>query len=394
MFLKLSKKKPMKTSMALLLATTLCCPAATVHFELSPPGTGAGVGLSPSNEVPPSVTSTGSGNTIGSGLVFDTASLNLNVSIGYGSAEGFTDLTGPAIAMHVHGPAGPGTNAAVLVSLVPLSIPAADPSKGGVILGSVPFPTNEVSDLLAGLTYINVHTTNYPGGEIRGQVIPVFTNYLPPSVMCPTNTTVECGTPAQLTALVSAPEGNALTVVWTVNGTAAQTNAVPASSPPAPAEVLFTSLLPLGTNLVAVTATDNATNSASCAVTVTVVDTTPPVIVAASASPNVLWPPNHKFVNVTVTARVTDTCSATTWKITRVTSNEAVDAKGSGHTSPDWQITGAHTVQLRAERAGPGSGRVYSITIQARDTSGNLSLPKMVTVTVPHDQGKGKGKGK
>jgi len=127
---------------------------------------------------------------------------------------------------------------------------------------------------------------------------------------------------------------------------------------------------------------------------VTVVDTTAPVIVSASASPNVLWPPNHKFVNIAVTARVTDTCSSTTWKILKVTSNEAVNAHGSGHTAPDWQITGAHTVKLLAERAGPGNGRVYSLTIQAVDASGNLSSPTVVTVTVPHDQGKGKGKGK
>lgn len=212
----------------------------------------------------------------------------------------------------------------------------------------------------------------------------------PPSILCPTNTTAECATVASVSVLVSDPEGDALTVVWTVNGMAVETNTVAASSPPTSTNLSFSASLPLGTNVIGVTATDSATNSTSCSTMVVVVDTTPPVIVSASASPNVLWPPNHKFVNIVVTARVTDTCSATTWKIIGVTSNESVNAKGSGKTSPDWQITGDHKLKLRAERAGPGNGRVYSITLQATDTSGNLSAVKVVTVTVPHSQGKGK----
>ena len=30
----------------------------------------------------------------------------------------------------------------------------------------------QVGDLLAGLWYINIHTADFPGGEIRGQVVP------------------------------------------------------------------------------------------------------------------------------------------------------------------------------------------------------------------------------
>jgi len=120
---------------------------------------------------------------------------------------------------------------------------------------------------------------------------------------------------------------------------------------------------------------------------VTVVDTTPPVIGAVSADPNVLWPPNHKMIAVKVHAVVTDTCGPATWKIIGVSSNEAVDARGSGHTSPDWKITGDHTLTLRAERSGTGSGRVYTITIQATDASGNIAQ-KTVTVSVPHDHSK------
>ena len=46
---------------------------------------------------------------------------------------------------------------------------------------------------------------------------------------------------------------------------------------------------------------------------------------------------------------------------------------------------------LRAERAGGGTGRVYTICVKCEDASGNIA-EATVDVTVPHDQGKGKGK--
>jgi hypothetical protein len=245
-----------------------------------------------------------------------------------------------------------------------------------------------VSNLLAGYTYVNIHTALNPGGEIRGQLVPVVNS--PPMLTCAPDTTVECGTPAMLTTQVLDPDGDAVSLTWAVNGTIVQSNSLPAQSTPAAVSVSFMGTLPLGTNVVEVTAMDSASNVTSCATIVTVVDTTPPVIASVSTQPKSLWPPNHKMVNVKVSARVTDTCSATTWAIVKVTSNEAVNGNGDGNTSPDWIITGPHTVQLRAERAGLGRGRVYTITVQATDAAGNVSPNAVVKVTVPHDQGMGR----
>jgi len=278
-----------------------------------------------------------------------------------------------------------------LFDLAAVHFPAAIPAKGGIIFGSVIYSPAQATDLLAGLNYVNIHTATYPGGEIRGQLIPILN--VPPVIICPANATVECGVPVTYTATVSDADGDAVQAVWSLNGVAVQTDDIAAGGPPTTALVEYTAALPLGINTLAVTATDSSGNVSTCSATITVVDTTPPVIVSTSVSPEVLWPPNHKMIPVRVSAVVTDACGATTWEIVSISSNQAVDARGSGQTSPDWMITGDATAMLRAERSGNGKAdRVYTITVQATDASGNQSTPSTVTVTVPHDQGKGKKK--
>ena len=109
-------------------------------------------------------------------------------------------------------------------------------------------------------------------------------------------------------------------------------------------------------------------------------------------NPGTLWPPNHKMVPVTMEVTVTDNLDPNpVCKIFDVTSNEPIDGLGDGDTAPDWEITGDLTADLRAERSGTGSGRVYSITVECTDEAGN-SAPDTASVTVPHDQGKKSGK--
>src|SRR5262249_40071332 len=56
------------------------------------------------------------------------------------------DLTGDALAAHIHGPADPGQNAGPMVTLSPLNE------------GSATLTADQESALMAGKTYINVHT--------------------------------------------------------------------------------------------------------------------------------------------------------------------------------------------------------------------------------------------
>lgn len=101
-------------------------------------------------EVPPNA-ATGSGLGL---LSIDRGAMTLGYDIrtcGLSAAE---------TAAHVHGPAGRGVNAGVLVPL-----PAGARKIGNWVYGAA----NEAT-LLGGRTYINIHTTAHPGGEVRGQV--------------------------------------------------------------------------------------------------------------------------------------------------------------------------------------------------------------------------------
>ncbi|HEY6930173.1 MAG TPA: TIGR03118 family protein [Thermoanaerobaculia bacterium] len=109
-----------------------------------------------------------------------------------------------------------------------------------------------------------------------------------------------------------------------------------------------------------------------------------PVITGISATPNVLWPPDHKLVPVSVNYTVQDSCDSVPVCSLSVSSNEGAGG-GSGNASPDSQIIDAHDVSLRAERAGTGDTRIYTITVSCTDKLG-LTSSAVATVTLPHDQ--------
>ena len=108
--------------------------------------------LSSAAEVP-SNASPGTGTLEAS---FDKASNVLKWRVTY------SGLTGPATMAHFHGPAMPGANAGVVVPFPS----AASPAEGSATLTPA-----QVTDLMAGKWYVNVHTAQNPGGEIRGQVL-------------------------------------------------------------------------------------------------------------------------------------------------------------------------------------------------------------------------------
>ncbi len=113
--------------------------------------------LSGLNEVPPNASP---GTGIGT-VVLNLAQTQITVD------ESWSGLTAPATASHIHGPGGAGTNAPVLF---PLSgVPAA--TSGAIPEQTFAITPTEVGYLFSGYLYLNVHTSTFPGGEIRGQLI-------------------------------------------------------------------------------------------------------------------------------------------------------------------------------------------------------------------------------
>jgi uncharacterized protein (TIGR03118 family) len=78
----------------------------------------------------------------------------------------YSGLSAPAVAAHIHGPADTTKPAGVLFPLSGIT------GTAGTLSGQQTLTADQLTNLLAGLTYANIHTTNNPNGEIRGQVLP------------------------------------------------------------------------------------------------------------------------------------------------------------------------------------------------------------------------------
>ena len=139
--------------------------------------------LSGSNEVPANA-SPGTGTAT---VAYDPIAHTLSLDVT------FSGLSGNTTAAHIHCCAPPGANAAVATSLPSfLGFPAGVVSglysqvfdltlassfnaafvaaNGGTVLGAEAALSNE---LAGGNAYLNIHTTAFPGGEIRGNLAPV-----------------------------------------------------------------------------------------------------------------------------------------------------------------------------------------------------------------------------
>jgi hypothetical protein len=111
---------------------------------------------------------------------------------------------------------------------------------------------------------------------------------------------------------------------------------------------------------------------------------TPPTIMV-DLNRTVLWPPNHKLVEIIATVDVSDYRDPSpTFSLMSATSNEPDNDKGDGNTVDDIQIVDKTHLLLRAERQGGGEGREYTLCYEAEDAAGNKAT-MCVAVRVPHD---------
>lgn len=178
------------------------------------------------------------------------------------------------------------------------------------------------------------------------------------------------------------PEGNPLTFTW--SGPFGELNGEKVAA-----------TLPIGSHVITLTVDDGNGSGASDMVTVTVVDTVAPNL-EISLSPDILWPPNHKMVEISSTVNVSDVCDANpTVTLSSVNMNEGdvtntydpeYDmSQDDGKTLGDIILDQEGNISLRAERSGTSDGRIYTIEYLATDKSGNQTRSK-AQVTVPHNQ--------
>jgi hypothetical protein len=132
-------------STGLALALILSGPAFAEVINYS-------VALSGASEVPPN-------DSPGTGTVeatFDTDTKAFTWTIEY------SGLTGDATAAHFHGPAAPDANAG---PVIPIEGNLMSP-----ISGTATLTDDQADELQAGMWYFNIHTAQYPDGELRGQL--------------------------------------------------------------------------------------------------------------------------------------------------------------------------------------------------------------------------------
>lgn len=204
--------------------------------------------------------------------------------------------------------------------------------------------------------------------------------------------TYEIGTAVTLSGQVSDFDGDTLSYSWKEGTTTFCSGSIDTSAGGAPVDLgpCTLSELALGTHTISLVANDAYNSPVSQDIVVTIKDTQGPTL-APSVNQGILWPPNHKMVDIVIDACASDNSGGPVTLAATVASNEPIEGLGDGDMSPDWtepvidQASGLIHLQLRAERSGKGEGRVYLVSITATDAVGN-STPAEVRIIVPHDQ--------
>jgi len=169
---------------------------------------------------------------------------------------------------------------------------------------------------------------------------------------------------------------------------------------------------------VTLTVSDPWGGSATRSFTWTVSSNRPPICDAATATPNLLWPPDHRFVPIGIQGVSDPDGNPFAISVTRIVQDEPTASgrgsdddrgrggddrrpggrddrgrgdddhgspNGSGHTDIDGIGVGTPQASVRAERDGTGDGRIYEIRFTATDSFG-ASCSGAVFVGVPHDR--------
>ena len=139
-------KKPLFAVVIAVLAVSL--PAAATQFTINVTLDAAQAG----------VVSPGTGSAT---LLLDDVAMTLDVNLSY------QDLTSPTSTAHIHCCSPPGVSSGVIIPFVP---PFVTGLTSGTFVNTFALTPTLLSQVESGGAYINIHTTNFPAGEIRGQI--------------------------------------------------------------------------------------------------------------------------------------------------------------------------------------------------------------------------------
>ena len=136
-----------------------------------------------------------------------------------------------------------------------------------------------------------------------------------------------------------------------------------------------------GTYVVTYDAADSWGNGAEQVLRMVVVEDTMPPEFSLVVEPNILWPPKGKMVQVRPEWEVSDNCDEE-MEVSLVD----VSMSAAGDINDYVEMGDDGSIYLRARKGKGGSGRVYTLTYEAVDESGNVAEAS-ATVTVPHRRG-------
>lgn len=137
-----------------------------------------------------------------------------------------------------------------------------------------------------------------------------------------------------------------------------------------------------GINVLEYRSSDHAGNTEEIRTASVPIDRTAPMISVVPDQPK-LWPPNGRMVPIRMTVQEADLISG----ISSVTLDSIVSSEldPEGAAEADYGTNDTEFL-LKAERAGEGPGRIYTITYTAADRAGHKTSGS-ATVTIPHDAG-------
>src|SRR6266508_656707 len=207
--------------------------------------------------------------------------------------------------------------------------------------------------------------------QALGSISIFVENNQPPTIGCPAGFNTEYNVAAGVSVQVADPNGDALAVLWKVDGVTVRTDTVPASQNTTTL-TLNQTYGSLGNHVAAVTVTDTKSASANCSTTVTVVDTTPAVITTSGDATVEATGPAGAVATFTASASdavdgaVTASCAPTSGSVFPIGDTLVTCSASDSHGNSAVKTLLVHVVDTTA----PGLSLPASITTEATGPAG------------------------